>query len=138
MKEVKIGVVGYSAQKFDQNEAAKKICDAYDIIDEKYADSEKAVVSGLTDLGIPGLAYREAVKRNWRTVGIACSEAENYDCFPVDETKIVGSNWGDESPTFLDTIDVLVRIGGGNQSMRETAEHKSRGKFALEYNLLAE
>lgn len=138
MGELRIGVVGYSAQKFDEAEARRMIIEAYDTFDARYLDKSKVVVSGLTDLGIPALAYREAVRRGWRTVGIACSKAANYDCFSVDERIIVGNNWGDESPTFLDSIDVLVRVGGGNQSMNETAEMRTRSKPIIEYDLPAQ
>ncbi len=138
MDELKIGVVGYSAQKFDESEAEIMIQDAFDVLQGLYGSKSFAVVSGLTDLGIPATAYKEASERGWRTVGIACSKAAEYDCFPVDEEILVGDEWGDESPTFLDSIDVLVRVGGGNQSMRETAEMKSRGKHVIEYELAAE
>jgi len=138
MDEIKIGVVGYSAQKFDEPEAVRMLREAYDTIDSQYAGKSKAVVSGLTDLGIPALAYREAVSRDWRTVGVACSKAKDYDCFPVDEEQIVGNEWGDESPTFLKSLDVLVRVGGGKQSMRETAEFRESGRPVFEYDLPAQ
>lgn len=133
-----IGVTGYSAQKFDTEEAQRMLREAYDQINAQYPDRIKVVVSGLTDLGIPALAYREAVSRGWKTVGIACSKAEEFPCFPVDETIIKGSEWGQESPKFLDTLEVLVRVGGGEQAKRETVEAKSKGKKVLEYDLLSQ
>lgn len=135
MDEIRIGVVGYSAQKFDEIEAARFLREAYDNIDSCYTGRSKAVVSGLTDLGIPALAYRGAKERGWRTVGIACPKAGEYTCFPVDEKIIIGSEWGDESQTFLNSIDVLVRVGGGKQAMRETAEFRGKGKPVIEYDL---
>src|SRR3989344_5592363 len=108
---LRIGVTGYSAQKFDVAEATRMLKEAYDVLDRQYINRQKSVVSGLTDLGIPGLAYREAQLRGWRTVGIACSKAEEYECFPVNERVIVGDEWGQESETFLNSIDVLLRIG---------------------------
>lgn len=138
MDELKIGVVGYSAQKFAEGEAKRMISEAFDNLESQYPDRPKTIVSGLTDLGIPALAYREAVRRGWKTVGIACSKAEEYDCFSVDERMIVGYKWGDESETFLNSLDVLVRVGGGNQSTRETAEIKNRGKQVIEFDLPAE
>ncbi|MBI4148037.1 hypothetical protein HY490_01990 [Candidatus Woesearchaeota archaeon] len=75
------------------------------------------------------------MRRGYRTVGIACAKAKDYELFPVNEKIIVGDNWGDESPVFLNYIDVLVRVGGGAQSKRETAETKSRGKPVIEYDL---
>ena len=131
---MRIGVVGYSAQKFDVYTAAKFISQVFDIIGMK---SIPKVVSGLTDMGIPRLAYREAISRDWKTVGIACSKAYNYDCYPVDKEIIVGDNWGDESQMFIDYIDVLVRIGGGKQSLKEVEMAKAAGKPVIEYELEA-
>ncbi len=135
MDELKIGVVGYSAQQFDKQAAVQNLKQAYDQLEAQYPGRAKVIVSGLTDLGIPALAYREAAARGWRTVGIACSKAASYDCFPVDEKQIVGHKWGAESQTFLNSIDVLVRVGGGNQSVRETAEMKASGRLVIEYDL---
>lgn len=135
MAEINIGIVGYSAQKFNEEDAKRMIFEAYNMLDAKYADQKKVIISGLTDLGIPALAYREAVRRGWKTVGIACKKAVEFACFPVDETKIIGNEWGDESPSFLKSIDVLVRIGGGNQAKRETLEAKANGKGVIEYEL---
>lgn len=135
MNEVRIGVVGYSAQRFDKAEAMKMIIDAYDKIDLQNPDVPKKVVSGLTNVGMPALAYKEAAARGWKTAGIACSKANEYECFPVDEKIIVGNDWGEESQAFLNSIDVLVRVGGGNQSKRETLEAKTSGKPVFEYDL---
>ena len=137
MEELRIGVVGYSGQKFDEEKAKVILSEVYDKIDSQYGDKKKVIISGLTDLGIPALAYREAVSRGWKTVGIACSKATDYDCFPVDESEIVGEDWGEESETFVNRLEVLVRVGGGNQSMRETAEVKAKGKPVFEYELPA-
>lgn len=138
MDEIRIGVIGYSTQKFNKSEAGRLLRKAFTIIDGLYADKSKVVVSGLTDLGIPALAYREAVLRNWRTIGIACAKAKDYDCFPCDEEIIVGNEWGDESKTFLKLIDVLIRVGGGKQSIQETAEFRKSGRLVLEYDLPAQ
>src|SRR3989344_1287303 len=135
---IRIGVTGYSVQKFDVAEAQRMLREAYDTIDRKHRDKSKTVVSGLTDLGVLALAYREAKTRGWRTVGIACSKAEEFDCFAVDEREIVGNEWGKESETFLNSIDVLVRVGGGNQAKRETETFKKLRKQVIEYDLPAQ
>lgn len=136
--EIRIGVVGYCPPtKFDEKEAARMICEAYNQIQSAYPNRLKTVVSGLTNVGVLKLAYLEARRRGWRTSGIACKKAENYELFPVDEKKIIGDNWGDESEEFLRTIDALIRIGGGKQSLRETAQAKTNGKLVLEYELAA-
>jgi hypothetical protein len=131
-KTFRVGVVGYSSSDFNEKEAIKLIKDAFDKIPKK---DNISIVSGLTYVGILGLAYDEAVKRKWKTVGIACSKANEYKCFKVDTKVIIGDNWGDESKTFLDNIDMLIRIGGGEQSKKETKLAKSRGLKVIEYDL---
>lgn len=135
MAELRIGVVGYSTQEFNQDDAKIFIESAFDGIQEKYPNYKMIVVSGLTNLGIPALAYAEAVKRGWKTIGIACKKAVEYDLFPVDSKIIIGDEWGQESETFLNNIDVLVRVGGGKQSLKETSAFKSIGKPVIEFEL---
>jgi len=134
---INIGVVGYSGGKFDETIAKALMAIAFDIVEENHPDKEYMVVSGLTDLGIPSIAYNMAKKRKWKTMGIACSQAKDYDCFPVDEEIIEGDEWGDESKTFLSKLDVFVRIGGGKQSLEETesAKKSEKIKAVYEYDL---
>jgi hypothetical protein len=139
-RPLRIGVVGYSDDSKIQDpewamlqtnwmikgsihELLERIhgrCDSFEL------------VSGLTNCGIPGIAYRVAttgranVDLFSKTVGIACSKANEYPQFPVDEKHIIGDEWGDESEFFLEYIDALVRIGGGEQSHREVAMFKSK------------
>lgn len=143
---VRIGVIGYSKQEFNRGYAEMDMFLALHNIKYTYQTNlqkkiKVELVSGLTDMGIPGIAYRyvksvfepEMVK----TVGVACSKAKDYPQFPVDEKHIIGDEWGDESDYFLNNIDCLIRIGGGEQSMREVATFKSRypEKLVLEYDL---
>jgi hypothetical protein len=124
----RIGVVGYSENKFDKEKAKELLIENIDKALEKNTKNEKvSLVSGLTDMGIPGLAYREAKKRGFHTVGYACSKATEYDCFKVDEEHIIGDEWGAESDTFLANIDVLVAVGGGKQSKAELKKAEEMG-----------
>jgi hypothetical protein len=132
-----VGVVGYSGQKFDEEKAKGLISTNFDLL-ETITNEDIVIISGLTNLGIPKLAYEEAVKRGWKTVGIACKKAKDYECFDVDETTIVGDNWGDESETFLNSLDVICRFGGGKQSLAEVDEAKEAGLKVFEYELKAE
>ena len=136
MNNIKIGVIGYSKQEFDKKKAIEYIKTAFDFIEKWCPDRAKTVISGLTDLGIPALAYREAKRRSWRVEGIACSKVLNYVWFPVSNVTIVSGNWGDESEAFLKAINILVRVGGGEQSMREVEmAKKMRGIDVIEYDL---
>ena len=130
---MRIGVVGYSAQAFDKEEANLLLIEALmeipEVRDETVWPHSKIIqiVSGLTQLGIPAIAYSLAKKFSWKTIGIACEKAYKYECFPCDRAHIIGQNWGDESAAFLASIDVLIRIGGGPQSMRECEMAKGLG-----------
>lgn len=126
-----IGVVGYSAMKFDEEMAILLLAQGLDILTKGQENVE--VVSGLTDLGIPGLSYRLANRRGYKTVGVACKEA--FDCilFPVEEQVIVGEKWGDESETFINRIDALIRVGGGKQSLKEVEMFKKKDNFEPEF-----
>jgi len=99
--------------------------DAANILYEALSDRFKehpdgcSVVSGYTDVGVPGIAYRVAGKFGMETIGIACSKAYDHPRYPCDEVIIVGDDWGDESKTFLASIDELIKVGGGKQSEAE-------------------
>jgi hypothetical protein len=135
---MRVGLVGYSAQKFDQSKALEYISEAFDVVEELFgAETRHILVSGLTNLGIPRIGYMEAERRCWHLVGIACRKAADYDCYPVHERFYIGNNWGDESARFLDSIDILIRIGGGEQSKRETALAREREILTIEYDLEA-
>jgi hypothetical protein len=135
---ITIGVVGYSAMKFDKTIALLLIQQGFDTATAMLKfPSDVKVASGLTNLGIPAIAYQEAVRRGWKTIGYACTDAENYECFPVNERHIIGDNWGDESNAFLDCLSVLIRVGGGKQSLREVELAKEWGMPVIEFELEA-
>ena len=136
-KKIYVGVMGYSSQKFDIDKAWNMLSQAFDDIRKKYSDFEIWIVSGYTWMGIPALAYGQAKRRHWMTMGIACEKAADYKVFPCDNVLIVGENWGDESPTFLAQCQIFVRVGGGNQSHREIEQAKADRKPVYEYELEA-
>ena len=137
MSTLKIGVVGYCPPtQFDEHKANELLLDALQAVQADHPDARDFwIVSGLCDVGVPALAYRAASVRGWKTSGIACAKAVEYECFDVDDRKIVGENWGDESETFLEEIDVIVRIGGGQQSHAEVKAFVETGGRAYEYEL---
>ncbi len=134
-KVLNVGVMGYSAQEFDKDAALTMLRRAYDQIANANPEAEIRIVSGYTYLGIPALAYDEAVERGWITVGVACKQAADYDCFDCDEIHLIGSEWGDESSFFLNMCDDFIRVGGGDQSHREIATAKEMGKQTFEFEL---
>ena len=128
-----VGVVGYSGRKFNIDQAILLMQMAFAAMQKLYPKRELVIVSGLTNIGIPKIAYEQAVQRGWRTVGVACSRAKNS--FPVDEKIIVGHEWGDESEAFLGLLDCMIRIGGGPQTLAEAEQFKATGGMVLEYEL---
>jgi len=131
-----LGVVGYCPpSRYMEDEARRMVNEGFDQVATKHPDEEINVVSGLTHVGVLGIAYEEAQKRGWKTTGIACKKAEDYPLFPVDEKQIVGKNWGDESETFIDSIDGILRVGGGPQSKREVAMVEEKGGEVIEFEL---
>lgn len=92
------------------------------------APGEAELVSGLTNQGVPRLAYELAAALGMRTVGVSARQALRVRAglFPVDERVIVGERFGDESAVFLARIDVLIRIGGGPQSRREAEAFRAQ------------
>ena len=137
MNELKLGVVGYCPPtKFDEVEARRMLNEAYCNVKLDFPNKIVTVVSGLTNVGVLKLAYEEAKNRGWRTAGIACEKARGFEWFPVDDTPIIiGKNWGEESETFINSIDALVRIGIGPQSIKEARLVKALGKKIYEYDL---
>ncbi|MNB98632.1 hypothetical protein D3C75_458880 [compost metagenome] len=125
-----IGFVGYSSSKFNEQEAIKIIDDIFKDLNEK-----DIIVSGGTSLGIPKLVYEKAKKLNMKTIGIMCKKGFEYDVFPVDQLIVTGVNWGDESEEFLSSIEVLYKIGGGNQSIEEAKKARKMGIDVHEFNL---
>src|SRR3989338_8138687 len=122
MKILRLGVVGYCPPtKFDERKALKLLQEAYNQVAKDFPTYEIIVVSGLTNVGTIKLAYEEAKRKGWKTAGVACKKAFNYkNLFQTDEKPvIVGENWGDESESFVNSIDALIRIGGGSQSLQE-------------------
>lgn len=127
----RVGVVGFSGQQFDRHKANECLMDAMSKI-----KGPAVIISGLTDIGVPALAYRVAKQFKFKTAGIACEKAKEYPNYPVDVSPIiVGKEWGDESHTFLNNLDMLIRVGGGQQSLREVNEAKAKGIPVIEYNL---
>jgi hypothetical protein len=135
---MRVGIAGYSGQKFDAAQAGKLLQQCFqDFVELNNFNEISFIVSGLTNLGIPKIGYEFAQTHYIPTMGIACSKAQEYDCFPCDRVHIVGNEWGDESEAFLASIDVLIRIGGGNQSKAECARAKELSILVIEKELPA-
>lgn len=132
-KTIKVGVVSFSDEKYIESEDQVKAYFRQGIMDLGLQHNNNIeIVSGLTNMGVPKLAYEEAKRIGYKTTGITALEAKEYPCYPVDETIYVGTKFGDESPFFLQYCDYLIKIGGGPQSIKE---YKSFDKKKVDYDL---
>lgn len=130
---LKIGVVGFSRNQFDQKDAAQKLDHTIQQIIANYPNREFEIVSGLTNMGVPRLAYLLADRLGIDTVGFSAKQAFKVyaGIYPVTQQIIVGDRFGDESEEFINYIDVLVRIGGGPQSRHEVELFKNKANSNL-------
>jgi len=131
-----IGVVGTTdSSTFNSEEVIEAIEHIFDDIEEEYHENcdSYCVVSGLTNMGVWKHAYEIASERGYKTIGIAPNEANDYEHYPVDETVIIGKKFGDESSMLIDSINILVKIGGGDQSDTEMNMAEEAGLQVMEY-----
>lgn len=136
---IRIGVVGFChPTKFDYVQAWSLVKKG---IEEAAKNrNDVMIVGGLTDVeSIHRIGYYIARQQGWNCGGIACEKAKKFAWFPMsqdgDVLVIEGTNWGDESERFLNSIDVLVRVGGGPQAHNETKIAKERNIPVYEYEL---
>ena len=133
-----VGIVGFSQQNFNQEDAREAIEDILDDIEDEYMNDfdEIAIVSRLTNMGIAKIAYQIADDRDYETIGLAPLEAQEYPQYDVDEIIWKGEHFGDESDYFIDYIDVFVRIGGGTKSHieQELAEEDDLGIYEYDFD----
>ncbi len=124
---LKIGVVGFSANAFDQTLAKQLLASIFTRIKTKHTHKHIQIVSGYTNTGVPLIAYQLAQDFGFQTVGFSAKQALQVKSglYPVDEVIIVGERFGDESESFVRYIDGLIRIGGGSQSRREVELFKT-------------
>ncbi len=126
---MKIGIVGYSAKNIDEKLGTQLLEQAiFNLITSKSKEDAVEIVTGLTNIGIPKLAYQIADRQGFIKIGISAKQAYQVKCgvYPVDKEIIVGEVFGDESQTFVDYIDCLVRVGGGKQSAHEVQLFKEK------------
>ncbi|MDE2422257.1 MAG: hypothetical protein KGO49_13880 [Gammaproteobacteria bacterium] len=119
---MKIGVVGFSHENINHDMARNLLRQSFhELMQKHHHDEPIEIVSGLTNIGVPKIAYQIADEQGWITVGISAEMALHVNCgiYPVNQQIIEGKEFGDESIVFIDYIDYLVRVGGGKQSHRE-------------------
>lgn len=118
---LKIGVVGFSRNQFDKQQAFQILKSLFTKLKKKHSNKHIEIVSGLTNSGVPRIAYELADQMNMITVGFSAKQAFRVKCgiYSVQKQIIVGERFGEESEAFVQYIDGLIRVGGGPQSRRE-------------------
>ena len=140
-KTLYVGVVGYSAQEFDKEDAKDMLDEAFETVEQELLDDQYdtiAIVSGGTDIGIPKLAYELADDLDYETISVIPEEANEYPLYEVDQILYEGEKFGDESNAFIDMIDILIKVGGGKQSQKEYDMAEEKGITTIEYELDSE
>jgi len=138
-RKLKIGFVGNCMldECFEDKVRALIINSYMNILEQYKGYDEYVLISGATNIGSVKIAYEEAEKLGWTIKGIACELEKKYETFPDlkdEDVIIVGKTWGDESYLFEHSVDVLVRVGGGEQSLKETEHIKKLGIKVFEYD----
>nr|MBP8206580.1 hypothetical protein [Acinetobacter sp.] len=119
---MKIGIVGFSHEEINHEMARSLLLQSFhQLTHRNHHDEPIEIVSGLTNIGIPKIAYQIARELGFITVGISAERALHVKCgiYHVDIQIIEGKSFGDESIIFIDYIDYLIRVGGGKQSHQE-------------------
>lgn len=127
-KLMKIGITGFSRNQFDKIESRKILRNVFEILSKKHSGKEVKIVSGYTNSGIPKIAYELADEFGFTTVGYSARQALNVrsGVYSVKEVILIGEKFGEESESFVEYIDGLIRVGGGSQSRKEVELFKAK------------
>ena len=151
-KYYRIGVIGYSNNNFDPVEGQLLVNGG---IYRMYraalqqgrisGPSDVEIVSNAENRGIARFAYLQAKMMGFHTCGIASEQAKSLPLYPCERRVFQGQLFGDELHLFLNSVDGLLRVGGGLQCkelvrsfkamVRSSPYPRYRGDL-LEYDLI--
>lgn len=95
----------------------------------KAKHGDKLVVSsGATMEGVPKLIYEACEKLGIAAMGVISEKAYDYELGKMEYLIVQGTDWGQESATFLASSDELLMMGGGGQAKREAIAAGEAGK----------
>jgi hypothetical protein len=134
-----VGVTGFSGQWSDakiaadegiKSDAAAATASLHEYLSELKAKyGEKLVVSsGATNEGVPKIIYSLCESLGIKAMGVTSAKAADYPLGRMDYLIVMGEDWGQESPTFLNTSDEFILLGGGGQAKREAIAAAALGK----------
>lgn len=134
----KIGVVGFLDEDKihpDTTKLLEKLVNQ--LCEMDVSKTSFCFVGGYTNIGINRILYN-CCKANGVLIGAICSgKHKEYECWPnVDYLEVVGYEWGDESETFVNSVDMIIRIDGGAQSHSEILMAKEKDMVTEEFDLV--
>ena len=130
-----IGIIGSSfAPMFNK----KKVCKAIDAgiklalrkkeeLEDEDFDDNIYIVSSLINEGITQLIYKEAKKRNLKTIGIGSEKSKHYELIPeTTDSFFVKSDFDEkENEFFIRNLDILIIIGQGSRNREREAKKQN-------------
>ena len=134
-----VGITGFSGQwsqerieadqeiQADTIAARAAIAEYLAQLKSVYAD-KLVLSSGATMEGVPKIIYELCEKLGIAAMGVTSAKAIDYQLGKMDYLIVQGSDWGEESATFLATSDELLMVGGGGQAKREAIAASTEGK----------
>lgn len=134
-----VGVTGFSGQwseskiaadegiKGDVTAATAALAEHLSGLKEKYGD-KLVLSSGATNEGVPKIIYDLCDSLGIEAMGVTSAKAYEYPLGKMAYLIVMGSDWGEESPTFLNTSDEFLMVGGGGQAKREAIAASASGK----------
>jgi len=143
--KLKVGIVGYSGQKFDVAKAERLLRIEFDDLIQSFSfePEDVEIVSGYTNIGVPEIAFRLAKEYGFTTRAIANQKdlQPKYNGQRASVNCVVlNDEWverGQESAYFIEHCHMFIQIGGGKQSFAEMEEAVRQGKKVIYHPLEA-
>ena len=134
-----VGVTGFSGQWSEAKIAADAglkdaVTAATAALSEYLSDlksryGDKLVISsGATNEGVPKIIYDLCEALEIKAMGVTSAKAYDYPLGKMAYLIVMGADWGEESPTFLNTSDEFIMLGGGGQAKKEAIAASASGK----------
>ncbi|MDD5456229.1 MAG: hypothetical protein PHV30_04265 [Candidatus Margulisbacteria bacterium] len=124
--KLRLGFAGNSGRKTDVGRHKLILSSLMLNTNPKYHDLLENV-SGMTAIGGVKSFYEVSNEMNISSSGIMSSKGIGYKLANTQRMIVWGSEWGSESEVFLQSIDILLILGGGGQTATEAALALSKG-----------
>ncbi|HCT84244.1 MAG: hypothetical protein DKM50_05480 [Candidatus Margulisiibacteriota bacterium] len=127
--KIRVGFAGNTGRKTDLGLHNQILSGLIDNIRPSFFTQMEAV-SGMTNVGGVRAYYEMAKENNISRSGIMSSKGIGYKLADCDNMVVWGNEWGSESNIFLSSSDVLLVLGGGDQTAKEAEKALvSGGRF---------